>query len=81
MNSRGPSYPSMPHILCDYGESSNHDSCKCPYRDYIGATCAIVGKMIKEMTNEMVETMKARIINILNVLIVARRVIMSLTLV
>ena len=51
----------MPHVFCDYCESSNHDAYNCPYRAYVDAICASVEKKINELINKMVETMKERI--------------------
>jgi len=54
-------YSYVPHMLCDYCESSGHDVHTCSYHDYIDGTCASVEKRINEMTNQMVETIKQRI--------------------
>jgi len=51
----------MPPVLCNYCESSYHDSCKCPYRAYVDATCASVEKKINELTDKMVENITKRI--------------------
>jgi len=48
-------------ILCDYFESSDHNAYNCPYRNYVGAICANLGKTTDKMTDKMVETMKERI--------------------
>ena len=63
MNSHhpSPSYSCVLPILCKYCESSYHDACNCPYRDYVDATCASVEKTLNEMTDKMVKTMKERI--------------------
>ena len=51
----------MSPVLCDYCESSNHDACNCPYRDYVDAPRASVEKKINELTDKMIENMKKRI--------------------
>ena len=51
----------MPHVLCDYCESPDHDAYTCPYREYIDVTCASFEKKINDMTDHMIETMKLRI--------------------
>ena len=38
-----------------------HAACNCPYHAYVDATCASVEKMINDMTDRMIETMKERI--------------------
>ena len=48
----------MPPVLCDYCESPYHDISTCPYR----AACARPKKKIDDMTNQMIETMKLRIV-------------------
>ena len=59
----------MSPLLCEYCESSYHDACNCPYRDYIDGTCASVEKMLNESTDRMEETMKRELLNILIILI------------
>jgi len=59
-NSYDSSYSYTSPILCDYCESSNHDADSCPYRNYIGATCASLGKKINKLTDKMTETMKEK---------------------
>ena len=61
MNSNDSFHSYMLPVLCDYCESSNHDARTCPFRDYAHATCASFEKKINEMTDQMIETMKARI--------------------
>ena len=51
----------MSPIWCNYCESSAHDACSCPYCDYFNAQCASVEKKINELTDKMMEIMKARI--------------------
>ena len=58
MNSHDPSYSYALSVLCDYYESFDHDVYIRPYRDFIDATCASLGKTINEMIDKMVETMK-----------------------
>jgi len=48
-------------VLCDYCEFSDHDGCNCSYRAYVDAECISVEKMIKDMTDKKVETMKERV--------------------
>jgi len=43
-NSYDPSYFYESPGLYDYCKSSNHDIHNCPYRDYINAICASLGK-------------------------------------
>ena len=57
IDSHDSSYSYVP----DYCESSDHDTCNCPYRDYIDAACAHVEKTVNYMTNKMIENMKVRI--------------------
>ena len=61
MNSHDPSYSCMPSNLCDYCESSDHDTCNCLCHNYVDAKCASVEKMINDMNDKMIETMKERI--------------------
>jgi len=61
VNSYDPSYCCMPPVLCDYCESPNDDTYTCPYCAYVNATCERFEKKINDMTNQMIETMKARI--------------------
>ena len=61
MNSYDLFQSSVPPVLCDYCESSNHNACNYPYRAYIDAKCASVKKTINALTNRMLETMKVRI--------------------
>ena len=61
MSSYDPCHSYVPHVLCDYCESSDQDSCNCPYRAYVDIECVSVEKMIKNMTDRMVETMKERV--------------------
>jgi len=61
MNSYDPPYSRVPTVLCDYCESSDHDAYTCPFRAYVVATCASFEKKINDMTDQMIETMKARI--------------------
>ena len=49
MRSNDPYYYYTPPVLCDYCES------------YVDATCASFEKKTNEMTDQMIETMKARI--------------------
>ena len=63
-----------------FRESSDHAACHCPYRAYVDASCTSVRK-INEWTDQMVETMKRELLNIFNVLIKVRRIVVSLTLV
>ena len=56
-----PYHSFVPPVLCDYCESSYHDTCTCPCWNYIDATCASVEKKINDMTDRMIETMKERI--------------------
>ena len=58
LNPYDPSYSYMPPVLCDYCESPSHDVSTCPYR----ATCARLEKKIDDMTDQMIETMKLRIV-------------------
>jgi len=51
----------MPPVLCDYCEYSNHDTHTCPFRAYVDTTCASFEKKVNEMTDQIIETMKARI--------------------
>ena len=51
----------MAPVLCDYCESPDHDAYTCLYRDYLDATCASFEKKINYMTDQMIDTMKARI--------------------
>jgi len=46
-----PSYFYVPHVLCYYCESSDHDADTCPYDDVVDATCAGVEKVINELTD------------------------------
>ena len=46
-------------MLCEYYESSDHDTCNCPYRGYADAKCASVEKKSNELAE--LETMKVRI--------------------
>ena len=39
IDSYDPSHYYMPHILCNYCESSDHDAHICPYRAYVDTTC------------------------------------------
>jgi len=48
-------------VLCNYCDSSDHDTCNCPYRAYVDATCVSVEKEINELTDKMIENMKVRI--------------------
>ena len=48
----------MPPVLCDCCESPYHDVSTCSYR----ATCARLEKKINDMTDQMIETMKLRIV-------------------
>ena len=52
----------MSPVLCDYCESPDHDAHTCPHRTYVDARCASFEKKINELTDQMVETMKKRII-------------------
>ena len=61
VGSYDPSYSYMPPVLCNYCESPNHDTHTCPFHAYIDATCASFEKKINEMTDQMIETTKARI--------------------
>jgi len=54
-------YSYVPPILCYYCEFFYHDACNYPFHDYVDATCARLGKMINELTDKMIETMKERI--------------------
>ena len=51
----------MPLVFCEYCDSSDHDACNCPYREYINATCASVEKKINDMTDKMIENIKVTI--------------------
>ena len=35
IDSYDPSHSYVPHVLCNYCESSYHDAYNCPYRDYV----------------------------------------------
>ena len=59
IDSYDPSHSYVPPVLCNYCESSNHDACNCPYRAYVDAKCASVEKTINDMTDKMIENMKA----------------------
>jgi len=61
VNSYDPSYSCVPLILCDYCESSDHDACTCPFRDYVDAIYASFEVKINQLTDQMVETLKKRI--------------------
>jgi len=61
INSYGPSYSCVLPILCDYCQSSSHDAQTCPYHAYVNATYESFQKKINEMTDQIIETMKARI--------------------
>ena len=60
MNLYDPSHSYMSPALCDYCESYDHNVHTCPYCEYVDATCTSVAKKINEMTNQMIEIMKAR---------------------
>jgi len=51
MNSHDPFDSCVSPILCEYCNSSDHDTCNCPYHAYVDFTCASVEKKINEMTN------------------------------
>jgi len=59
MNSHDPFYSCVSPILCEYCDSSDHDTCNCPYRGYADAKCASVEKKSNELAE--LETMKVRI--------------------
>jgi len=61
IDSYDPSHSYFPLVLCDYCESSDHDVHTCPYRAYVDATSASAKKMINELTDKMVETVKEKI--------------------
>jgi len=61
VNSYDPSYCYMPPVLYDYCESSYHDARTCLFCAYVDATCASFEKKINEMTDQMIEMMKAQI--------------------
>jgi len=61
MNSYDSYDPYMPPVLYDYCESPDHNAYACPYHEYIDVTCASFEKKIKDMTEQMMETMKVRI--------------------
>jgi len=61
VNSYDPSYSCVSPILCDYCESLDHDAYICPFCAYVDATCASFEKKITDMTDQIIETMKARI--------------------
>ena len=52
----------MSPILCDYCNSSDHNVHNCRYHDYVNATCMSLGKTIDKLTDEIIETMKEKII-------------------
>jgi len=52
----------MAPVLCEYYESSDHDACDCPYRDYVDAVCASIEKALNELNYKMVEIIKERIV-------------------
>jgi len=62
IDSHDPSHSYVPPIFCDYYESSNPDTCNCPYCDYIDAICVSVEKKINELTDMLLETMMERIV-------------------
>ena len=49
-----------PPILCDYCKSSDHAAYICPYRDF-DANYASMKKRLNELTDKVMEIMKARI--------------------
>jgi len=61
INSYDPFQSSISPILCEYCDSSGHDTCNCPYCDYVDATYASVEKKLYELTDKMIENMKVRI--------------------
>ena len=56
MNSYDSYNSYMPHVLCDYCESPDHDAHICPYHAYVDATCASFEKKINAMIDQMIET-------------------------
>jgi len=61
MHSNDPSHSYLPAAFGDYCESSDHDAYTYPFRAYVDATCASFENKINELTDQMIETMKARI--------------------
>ena len=61
MNSHDPFYSFVSPIYCEYCDSSDHDTCNCPYRAYLDAKCASVEKKINKLADKMIENMKVRI--------------------
>jgi len=68
-------------VLCEYYDSYDNDTCNCPYRAYVDATCASVKKKINELTDKMIENMKVRIAEYSQCFNQRRRILLSLTLV
>ena len=81
IDSHDPSDSYLPSVLCNYCESFDHAACHCPYRAYVDATCASIERKINELTDQMIETTKRELLNILNVLIKVGGIVVSLTLV
>ena len=52
--------PCYAFVWCDYCESSAHDACTCPYRDF-DAQCASMEKRLDDLTDKMLEIIKVRI--------------------
>ena len=61
IDSNDPYYHHIPPAVRDYCESSDHNAHTGPYRAYVVVICASLEKKIIEITDQMIETMKARI--------------------
>jgi len=61
MHSHDPPCSCVSLVLCKYCDSHDQDTCNCPYRAYVDATCASGEKEINELTDKMIENLKVRI--------------------